>query len=242
MNDRNDLSGIPWDGWRAFSIGEAFHTDLAYLKAVLAAGFGDQLCMGQYGSVPQTLQLGAPSAADKKKPPNPRARAEGAQAVLRSMSKSGVEPRRTVVFPDAGGKQENLTDYVQLVCGERPQHRAVKVSDDDTGDYSLLELDMGDETGRWQPLWSRAEAPLLVAPSRLPAEFNLLTQFEKAMRDLARSKSSAAWSYGVVASQHPCVLQWEAMQPPMTNRGTLCRSEAVYDRKNAVGVVSYVQE
>merc|ERR1740139_1806413 len=50
------------------------------------------------------------------------------------------------------------------------------------------------------------------------------------------------WSYGVVGLKHPCILQWEWMQPTTGQKGFTQRCEAVFDRKNAVGLVAHVPE
>ncbi|CAE8630691.1 unnamed protein product, partial [Polarella glacialis] len=91
------------------------------------------------------------------------------------------------------------------------------------------------EADRWQPLKSRKAAPQLVSPLRLPAEFNLLFQYEKAMRDLLRSRANNGWTYGAVSIHHPHILHWEWMQPSFSAKKTPMRVESGFDRKNGVG-------
>ncbi|CAE7820137.1 unnamed protein product [Symbiodinium sp. CCMP2592] len=107
---------------------------------------------------------------------------------------------------------------------------------------TLVHMDgFKSEASRWAPLHSRAGAPLLVSQSRLPAEFNLLSQFEKHMQELQRARITSGWTYKPVPILHPHILKWEWMHPLYTNKGLPLRCEGLFEKKNPVGLVGYVQ-
>eukprot|EP00439_Symbiodinium_sp_Y106_P011381 s224_g1.t1 len=100
---------------------------------------------------------------------------------------------------------------------------------------TLVHMDgFKSEASRWAPLHSRAGAPLLVSQSRLPAEFNLLSQFEKHMQEGAATALAER-----TIQQH--ILKWEWMHPLYTNKGLPLRCEGLFEKKNPVGLVGYVQ-
>jgi len=59
VNDRGDLSGIPWEQWQPFSMDGIFELDSEYLKSLLASAFTDNFLMGSYGKF---SGLGAPAS------------------------------------------------------------------------------------------------------------------------------------------------------------------------------------
>lgn len=238
VNERGDLSGISWEAWREFRPDQVFESNTGYLKALVAMSFGDQLFVGGYGQPPQTLDLKPSEATSRRKAPTGAANIDRSKTLLSEMTRNGLKPRQTAVFTEA---PQDLAGYIEFVCGERPHDDIVKIMDEEV--VSLVPLNESDGS-RWQPLQSRETAPLLDCVRRLPAEFNLLSGFEKAMRDLQRAKSMGGgnWSYGAVAVQHPCLLRWEWMQCLQAARGanSVPRCEGVFDRKNAIGCIGFL--
>uniref|UniRef100_A0A7S2K0Y4 Uncharacterized protein n=1 Tax=Zooxanthella nutricula TaxID=1333877 RepID=A0A7S2K0Y4_9DINO len=205
----------------------------------MAMSFGDQLFVGGYGKMPGGLSLKPQetTAASRKKPTTAAANIDLPRALLQSMTENRVAVRQTAVF---GEGCKDVPTYIEFVCGERPRRPVIKINEDEV--MTMAPLNESDGS-RWQPLQSRPAAPLLDSPRRLPAEFNLLHQFEKAMRDLQRNKavSSSGWSYGSVGLHHPCFLQWEWMNLVSSGgKDQLTRCEGVFDRKSAVGCIGYV--
>ncbi|CAE7903121.1 unnamed protein product, partial [Symbiodinium sp. KB8] len=96
---------------------------------------------------------------------------------------------------------------------------------------------VGGKSAQGKALYAKAK----VSQSRLPAEFNLLSQFEKHMQELQRARITAGWTYKPVAILHPHILKWEWMHPLYTNKGLPLRCEGLFEKKNPVGLVGYVQ-
>ncbi|CAK9007342.1 Telomerase reverse transcriptase (Telomerase catalytic subunit) [Durusdinium trenchii] len=223
---KGDLAGIPWKDWRAFEPDEqAFHKDTGYLKALLAAAFSDQLLLGAYGVVKKELDLNGTVA---------KKQLEGFEVLQKLMKKHHLSERETMVF--AKGAVEDAGAYVEFVCGSRPR-QVIKEEG-----YVLVQLglDAQSEAARWRKLASLPSA-MMVSPVRLPAEFNLISQFEKHMRDLARIQATAGWTYKPVTALHPHFLKWEWMEPLFTAKGQPLRCEGMLEKKNSVGVLAYVQ-
>ncbi|CAJ1360904.1 unnamed protein product, partial [Effrenium voratum] len=221
---KGDLAGIPWKDWRAFRREEAFHKNTSFLKALLAAAFSEHLLVGGYGPVPKDLD-GASSSKILHQ----------LEDIQREMEKQSFHPRETVVFPTDA--VEDPESYVEFVCGS--QGKAVKTEPKEV--YTLVNLSgLEGEATRWHPLNSRASAPLLVSKSRFPAEFNLLVQFEKHMRELQKARAGG-WTHKPVPMVHPHLLKWEWMEPIYTTKGQPLRCEGVLEKKNPVGCVGYVQ-
>jgi len=233
VNNRGDLSGIDWNDWQPFSIEEVFKEGPAYLKSLIAANFGDQLLLGSYGNVPQSLQfkrqMGKDPAAKKL---------EQEANILEVMAKNNFEVRRSALFSNV----KDLEDHLDFVCGEPPSRESVKVPLDGGGSATLVELNAWDAS-RWQSLESRASAPALESEIRLPPEFNLLYQYDKAIRDLTKAKVKEPWKHGISNVSHPCQLHWEWMAQSLGPKGKpQDRCEAVCDRKNPLGFVALVQD
>merc|ERR1712150_127103 len=119
----------------------------------------------------------------------------------------------------------------------------------------LVELDQANGRGplRGQPqlhLQSRRAgldgSELDDSGKGLPLEFGLLHHFGLAMREVQRSTGFQR-SHGAHILQHPCMLQWEFMQPPCAAKGSsggkgrgggkpaATRCSALLERKNALG-------
>ena len=225
VNHRGDLAGIPVKEWRAFHPEEqAFETDTSYLKALMAAAFSDHLFIGSYGSISKDLD-GSGKSAQKQ--------VDQLQALQKLMKKHNLSARETVLFSK---DQKDPGEYVEHVCGSQPR----RVIQEETHTLVELSLDATSEAARWRALASRKSAPLLVSKSRLPAEFNLLSQFEKHMRELMRVQATG-WTYKPVSFMHPHILRWEWMEPLYTSKGVPMRCEGMFDKKNSVGLVGSVQ-
>lgn len=228
VNKKGDLAGIEWKDWKAFRHEEAFETDARFLKALLATAFSDNLFIGGYGSVPAQVEANTGKAAKK-------ARKE-LEVWQKEMETNSCPPRESLVV--LKGNVEDPDGYVEFVCGTRPK-AAIPL---EPKEATLVHMDgFKSEASRWAPLHSRAGAPLLVSQSRLPAEFNLLSQFEKHMQELQRARITAGWTYKPVAILHPHILKWEWMHPLYTNKGLPLRCEGLFEKKNPVGLVGYVQ-
>lgn len=228
VNKKGDLAGIEWKDWKAFRHEEAFETDARFLKALLATAFSDNLFIGGYGSVPAQVEANTGKAAKK-------ARKE-LEAWQKEMETNSCPPRESLVV--LKGNIEDPDGYVEFVCGTRPK-AAIFL---EPKEATLVHMDgFKSEASRWAPLHSRAGAPLLVSQSRLPAEFNLLSQFEKHMQELQRARITSGWTYKAVPILHPHILKWEWMHPLYTNKGLPLRCEGLFEKKNPVGLVGYVQ-
>ncbi|CAE7803855.1 TERT [Symbiodinium sp. CCMP2456] len=187
VNKKGDLAGIEWKDWKAFRHEEAFEADARFLKALLATAFSDNLFIGGYGSVPAQVEANTGKAAKK-------ARKE-LEAWQKEMETNSCPPRESLVV--LKGNIEDPDGYVEFVCGTRPK-AAISL---EPKEATLVHMDgFKSEASRWAPLHSRAEAPLLVSQSRLPAEFNLLSQFEKHMQELQRARITSGWTYKPAAA------------------------------------------
>eukprot|EP00930_Biecheleria_cincta_P045190 TRINITY_DN31156_c0_g1_i1.p1 TRINITY_DN31156_c0_g1~~TRINITY_DN31156_c0_g1_i1.p1 ORF type:complete len:1684 (+),score=300.69 TRINITY_DN31156_c0_g1_i1:465-5054(+) len=240
VDKRGDLSGIPWKEWRVFKRNEAFEADTTYLKSLLAAAFTHNLFIGSYSPTSRELEVAPAAAAASAKSSSKLT--ERLEVQQREMERQECKPRQTVCFAKGSdGFAEDPGAYVEFVCGARPNREPIECKLEGGEEMQMLELQLENEAARWQPLKSRAEAPLLISPKRLPAEFNLLFQFEKAMKDLQRSRSKAGWTYGAVSINHPHILKWEWLEPAYTPKGLPLRIEGSFERKNAVGIIGHVQ-
>ncbi|CAL1126910.1 unnamed protein product [Cladocopium goreaui] len=222
---RGDLSGIPGKEWRAFHPEEqAFETNTSYLKALLAAAFSDQLLLGGYGAVAKEIDTSGKSG---------RKQLEQLEALQKLMEKHDCPARETVLFAK---DVKDPHEYVEHVSGNGGR----SVEKEETHTLVRLSLDAQSEGARWCALASRKSAPLLVSKTRLPAEFNLLSQFQKHMQELQRVQATG-WTYRPVPFIHPHILRWEWMEPLYTPKGALLRCEGMLEKKNPLGLVGYVQ-
>eukprot|EP00913_Durusdinium_trenchii_P027604 g25892.t1 len=161
--------------WRAFEPDEqAFHKDTGYLKALLAAAFSDQLLLGAYGVVKKELDLNGTVA---------KKQLEGFEVLQKLMKKHHLSERETMVFAK-GAVEERPLSRVFSVESSRPR-QVIKEEG-----YVLVQLglDAQSEAARWRKLASLPSA-MMVSPVRLPAEFNLISQFEKHMRESSASRA-----------------------------------------------------
>jgi len=174
---------------------------------------------------------------------------------LQAIAAKGVPLENAALFSTKDGQPvPGIEAYVDFVCGvkrAKPQevlegHGAV-----------LVELDQANARGQLgsQPqlqLHSRRvglDGSELDDSGRLPLEFGLLHHFGLAMREVQRSTGFQR-SHGAHILQHPCMLQWEFMQPPCTTKGgcggkggkgrgggkqAATRCSAHLERKNALG-------
>lgn len=232
VNDRGDLSGIGWHDWEPFKVEDVFPDKPNYLKSLIASAFSDQLLLGAYGSVPQALQEKRPKAKDSAK------KLEHEETLLNAMADKGFSARQTPVFQIV----DDLEAHLEYVCGERPSQASVKVPI--PGDRAVMMVQLNEwDCSRWHALESRATAPALESKIRFPPEFNLLAQYDKAMRDLAKAtKSKQGFTFGIANVSHPCQLHWEWMTQSLGAKGKQERCEAICDRKNPLGFVGLVQE
>eukprot|EP00435_Cladocopium_sp_Y103_P059752 s420_g21.t1 len=222
---KGDLAGIPGKEWRAFHPEEqAFEANTSYLKALMAAAFSDQLLLGGYGSIAKEIDTSGKSN---------RKQLEQLEALQKLMEKHDFPARETVLF---GKDVKDPHEYVEHVSGNGGR----SVEKEETHTLVRLSLNAQSEGARWCALASRKSAPLLVSKTRLPAEFNLLSQFQKHMQELQRVQATG-WTYKPVPFIHPHILRWEWMEPLYTPKGALLRCEGMLERKNPVGLVGYVQ-
>jgi len=218
INERCDLSPIAKADYKAFRMDGIFEEDPEYLKSLMAAAFNENLLIGSYGTIPTSLQEKRPQL-DKQ------------QELWKAIVSKKLPPTRTVAFP---GKSVTASKYIEFVVGSAPER--IVATDDKQWILAVLEEPQGD---RWVPLDSRPQR-IHSDPCRLPAEFNLLAQFQKAMQDMQRTKAGSGWSYGVQSFENPCILQWEWMQGSISPKGAFVRCAARLERKNAIGLVGYV--
>eukprot|EP00928_Gymnodinium_smaydae_P012500 TRINITY_DN14528_c0_g1_i1.p1 TRINITY_DN14528_c0_g1~~TRINITY_DN14528_c0_g1_i1.p1 ORF type:complete len:874 (+),score=163.95 TRINITY_DN14528_c0_g1_i1:34-2655(+) len=236
VNSRNDLKGITERDWKPFQLSDACCASAAVLKGLLAASFSDLLFVGSYGSRERDVDMSCSGEWDER--PEGENRLQKEEQLLQAMSEHGFIPNQTVVFPLSAGDVEA---YVSYVCSRKPSREPVQVSLAGAK-VCLVELEKLD-ANRWQSLESRQSAPLLEDTRRLLPEFNLLAQYEKSMRDLKKATNSTGnYAHGVVQMFHPCMLNWEWLEPIMGSKGGLQRVDITFDRRNAPGFVSHVQE
>eukprot|EP00927_Polykrikos_kofoidii_P071183 TRINITY_DN67490_c0_g1_i1.p1 TRINITY_DN67490_c0_g1~~TRINITY_DN67490_c0_g1_i1.p1 ORF type:complete len:1397 (-),score=254.43 TRINITY_DN67490_c0_g1_i1:108-3872(-) len=230
VNTRGDLAGINYKEWSPFDPSKVFETTPGFLKCLLAAGLSDMLFVGSYTPVPTHLLM----THGKESKENPL---EKQELLLKAARDNKMEVRQIAVFNAAA---KDVEGYVEAICGARPQKEIVKVI---LGGEKVVLAELKKiDSGRWRPLDSRQEAPLLDHSSQLPAEFNLLCQYEHGMRQLQRiSKSLSGWTHGVIGVSNPCQLHWEFMKEVKGQKG-LMRCSAIFDRKNSLGILANIQE
>jgi len=246
VDPKGDLSALPAKQLVFEDVRAVFEDNIPLLKALLAATFSDNLLIGSYWG-----QAGSPSDSGKEKK-----RQFKNDAQLQAIASKGVPLECSALFNTKDGQPvPGIEAYVDFVCGgkrAKPQealegHGAVLVELDQTsgrdsrGGQSQLHLH-----SKREGLDGRDGSGLDDFGSGLPLEFALLHHFGLAMREVQRSTGFQR-SHGAHILQHPCMLQWEFMQPPSAAKGgcggkgrgggksAVGRCGAHLERKNALG-------
>jgi len=244
VDPKGDLSALPAKQLVFEDVRNVFEDNIPLLKALLAASFSDNLLIGSYWSQLQASSPGELGKETKRQFKN--------EAQLHAIAVKGMPLEHTVLFNSKDGQPvPGIEAYVDFVCGcqrAKPQevlegHGAVLVELDQTSGRGPL-------GGQQLHLRSRREgldgSELDDSGKGLPLEFGLLHHFGLAMREVQRSTGFQR-SHGAHILQHPCMLQWEFMQPPCAAKGgsggkgwgggkpAVARCSALLERKNALG-------